>query len=171
MKLRKRSGWRKPQVNMHLLVTPETMYDANRYMRKWRPIVDEAGFVRKDSFAGTQPYDPILEMRLWGNPAKARTPCFRLWTNMVVRFDGTVVACCLDAHNQLPVGNAFEDGVEAWNSKEMQRIRKLHVEGKQNELALCKDCSVWRYEHSKEWNQFWFNKKNVCYAETPCIKS
>lgn len=168
MKLRKRLGWRKPLTSLHLLITPETMNDANKFMRKWRPIVDTAGFVRKDSWTGTQQYDPILEMRLWGAPSKERFPCHRLWTSLVIRFDGSVVPCCLDAHNSIPLGNAFNNH-DAFNSPELQTIRKMHLEGKQNEISLCKNCSVWRYETPQEWKQYWLTQKIAPTAVTPCI--
>jgi len=109
MKLRKRLGWRKPQVNMHLIVTPETLATGEGFRRKWKKVVDEVGLVHFDSWAGTQPYSLEFEKRLWGEPLKDRPPCHRLWTSMNVRCDGTLIPCCLDSDIMVDLGNVFSD--------------------------------------------------------------
>ena len=167
MRLRKRLGWRKPRVVIHLLTTPETIPKANAFTKKWRRIVDEVGFVHYDGWCGKQPYNSALEQKIWGIPAPERYPCHRLWTTMTVRCDGSMVPCCLDAHIEMPLANAFTDK-DPFNSQAMQELRKLHVEGKQDQIPLCKNCTVWRYEEPEEWKKQWIKQKNAVSAPILC---
>jgi radical SAM protein with 4Fe4S-binding SPASM domain len=70
-------------------------------------------------------------------------PCHYLWRGpMYVKHNGDVYPCCqsymLDG---APVGNAGEHPLpEIWNSAEMQRMRRLHVEGRSGEIDICSRC-------------------------------
>jgi len=70
-------------------------------------------------------------------------PCHYLWRGpMYVKHNGDVYPCCqsymLDGR---PVGNVGAQPLpEIWNSEEMQRMRKLHVEGRAGEIAICSRC-------------------------------
>ena len=167
MKLRKRLGWRKPHVSMHLIIMPETLKNGQKFINKWLKIVDEVGLVHYDAWAGTQPYNPKFEESVWGEPSKHKFPCHRLWTTMNVRSNGNLAACCLDVHDTLDLGNIFEDR-DAYNGEKMLAFRKLHLEGKQDSISLCRDCSIWRYEVPEEWSKFWLTQKNVTSAVIPC---
>jgi radical SAM protein with 4Fe4S-binding SPASM domain len=168
MKLRKKLGWRKPEVEIHLLTTKETASQAAGFLKKWRPIVDSVGFVHYDGWAGKQPYNLTEEKKMWGNPAATRYPCHRLWTTMTVRCDGSVVPCCLDENADYKMGNAFTD-TDPYNSLSMQEMRRIHLAGKQDSIPMCRDCTVWHYEEPKEWCNQWITQKPVVSAITPCI--
>jgi radical SAM protein with 4Fe4S-binding SPASM domain len=171
MRLRKRLGWKKPHVQMHLIATPETVPKSRRFFEKWRRIVDSVGWVHYDGWCGKQPYNPVFEQAIWGLPANERYPCNRLWTGMNVHCNGDVVPCCLDAHSENVVGNIYTDK-DPFNSPKMQELRRLHLEGKQDQIDMCRNCTVWRYEEPKEWTQFWQTQQqsNVASALTPCTK-
>jgi radical SAM protein with 4Fe4S-binding SPASM domain len=70
-------------------------------------------------------------------------PCHYLWRGPVyVKHNGDVYPCCqsymLDGK---PVGNAGAQRLEQiWNSDEMQRMRRLHVEGRAGEIDICSRC-------------------------------
>jgi hypothetical protein len=155
MKLKKQLGWRLPLVSLHLMITPDTVKDANRFLKKWNPIVDQVGFVRYDGWCGKQPYTSEYEDQVWGPAEKLRVPCHRLWTSMVVHCDGTMVPCCLDSNNEMPLTDAFVKPQEAFNCEKMQDLRKLHLEGRQEEISLCRDCTVWRHDTPPEWIEYW----------------
>jgi hypothetical protein len=61
---------------------------------------------------------------------------------MYVKHNGDVYPCCqsymLDGR---PVGNVAAQSLpEIWNSEEMQHMRKLHVQGRAGEIAICLRC-------------------------------
>ncbi len=70
-------------------------------------------------------------------------PCHYLWRGpMYVKHNGDVYPCCqsymLDG---APVGNVGGQPLEEiWNSDEMQRMRRLHVEGRAGEIGICSRC-------------------------------
>ncbi|MCL4850072.1 MAG: radical SAM protein, partial [Bryobacteraceae bacterium] len=70
-------------------------------------------------------------------------PCHYLWRGpLYVKQNGDVYPCCqsymLDG---APVGNIETESLESiWNSVEMQRMRRLHVEGRAGEIDICSRC-------------------------------
>jgi radical SAM protein with 4Fe4S-binding SPASM domain len=78
-----------------------------------------------------------------GKDAKARKPCFLLWRFLVVHYDGTVVPCCMDFTQAMPIGNIMERPLkELWNGKTLRKLRELHIQGRYDEIPLCRDCSI-----------------------------
>jgi len=68
-------------------------------------------------------------------------PCTRLWSSMTIRFDGTVVPCCVDFESEVPLGNIKEKTLgEIWNGKPMQDLRKKHLSGDVSDIPFCKNC-------------------------------
>jgi len=70
-------------------------------------------------------------------------PCHYLWRGAVyVKQNGDVYPCCqsymLDGK---PLGRVGEQPLEAiFNSDEMQRMRRLHAEGRAGEVDICSRC-------------------------------
>jgi radical SAM protein with 4Fe4S-binding SPASM domain len=75
-------------------------------------------------------------------------PCYWLWSNPHIKWDGTVVPCCQDVDAKHPLGNIQEMSLDkAWNSEKMQEMRRMHLEGKAGEIPLCRNCNM--YQPSK----------------------
>jgi radical SAM protein with 4Fe4S-binding SPASM domain len=69
--------------------------------------------------------------------------CFLLWRQITILWDGTVVSCCWDFLGQTPLGNIKEKALsEIWNGQEMKDMRQKHVEGRIDEIPLCKTCNI-----------------------------
>jgi radical SAM protein with 4Fe4S-binding SPASM domain len=69
-------------------------------------------------------------------------PCINLWKHMAISWDGAVYICCLDLRRTTPVGNVMDMPVEAiWNSAAMVEFRRMHTDGRQGELTLCRNCN------------------------------
>lgn len=72
-------------------------------------------------------------------------PCYWLWSDPYIKWDGTVVACCQDVNAIYPIGNIKDSSIyELWNNKKMQNLRKLHIDGNYNTMSLCKDCNMYK---------------------------
>lgn len=159
MRLKKLGGYTSPEVTIHYIAMPPLYRHAKTFMDKWRPIVDSIGFVHYDNWHGDKPkqendsYWPV-------NPEKERFPCPRLWHSMQILSNGEVVPCCIDYEALEPMGNVREYSLkEVWNNVAFQHMRRLHVERRFSEIPLCKDCTLWRYQHNSNWNQFWRQTK------------
>lgn len=158
MDLKREYGRTKPTVELMMLHTPQTWKHLDGYVAEWTGKVDKVSMVHYDGWCGRQPYNYEVEKAIWNNPGLSdRVPCPRLWNSMYVHYDGTVVPCCLDAHDEDPCGNVFEDWNIWHNSPRLNELRMLHEQRRFSEIPLCRDCVTWRYGCEMEWNKFWMN--------------
>lgn len=68
-------------------------------------------------------------------------PCFLLWRQMAIYWDGTVSACCFDYIGGCPIGDLKRQSLkEVWNSIDMQEIRKRHLTERSNTIRICANC-------------------------------
>jgi radical SAM protein with 4Fe4S-binding SPASM domain len=72
-------------------------------------------------------------------------PCYWLWSDPHIKWDGTVVPCCQDVNAVYPLGNIKDKSFDAiWNSEKMVLLREMHISGKFRELPLCKNCNMYQ---------------------------
>lgn len=72
-------------------------------------------------------------------------PCYWLWSDPHIKWDGTVVPCCQDVNGVYALGNMRDNTLgELWNSKKMQDLRRMHIEGRGGEVELCKGCNMYQ---------------------------
>jgi radical SAM protein with 4Fe4S-binding SPASM domain len=158
MDLKREYGRTKPTVELMMLHTPKTWKHLDNYIAEWTGKVDKVSMVHYDGWCGKQPYNYNVEKAIWNNPGEQeRVPCPRLWNSMYVHYDGSVVPCCLDAHDEDVCGNVFKDWNIFTNSPRLNELRMLHQERRFNEIPLCKNCVTWRYGIEETWNKFWLN--------------
>ncbi len=70
-----------------------------------------------------------------------RRACRRLWSSMSAHADGSVVLCCLDFAGHMRLGNLGNRGLlDIWTSVEYESIRRLHLQGHQGQIELCRNC-------------------------------
>jgi radical SAM protein with 4Fe4S-binding SPASM domain len=92
----------------------------------------------------------IRQLTYSGNEGRFRNdrrgrPCYWLWANPHVKNDGTVVACCQDVNGVLALGNIQEESFgEIWNGRRMRELRQMHIDGRQEEIALCRSCNMYQ---------------------------
>ncbi|HVP12477.1 MAG TPA: radical SAM protein [Phycisphaerae bacterium] len=92
----------------------------------------------------------IRQLTYSGNNGRFRNsrrgrPCYWLWANPHVKHDGTVVACCQDVDGVLALGNIEEGSFgEIWNGPRMRELRQMHVDGRQDEIPLCRACNMYQ---------------------------
>lgn len=74
---------------------------------------------------------------------RLRKPCSRLWRTITILANGDVALCCLDYDGRHLLGRIDEKTTiaEIWNSSDYRKVRKCHQNARQDEIALCKDCS------------------------------
>jgi len=147
----------KPKITLHVLSVPEIM-DAIAGYGDVTSYVDTVANVQYDTFHGDIPDLAGDQTRYMGKPAP-RVPCQRLWTGMNIHSNGNVVPCCIDYNDEYVLGNVTEQSAEeVWNSLEFAKFRKLHTEGRWNEIPMCRRCRVHEYQFNKEWTNWWLNK-------------
>lgn len=149
---REKRGRKNPVVICDYILMDELLPYYNAFKEYWQPIVDAVRTVCYDDWHGDQPdrgsrFHPV---RL------TRTPCFRLWHDMNVHWDGNVVLCCIDYEQEVVLGNVNKQSLaEIWQGERMKEIRSLHMEGRYDEIPICGKCNAWKYSNPDWWNKMW----------------
>lgn len=155
---RQKKQRKKPVMTLHVLSVPELIVAAHGY-NDMRHYVDRVANVQFDTFHGDVPNMAGDQTLFMGAPAP-RTPCQRLWSGLNIHFDGSVVPCCIDYDDENVLGNVNKTSLaKIWVNRDFQQFRKLHLEGRWNEIPMCRDCVVHEYQFSKEWIGYWETKK------------
>lgn len=72
-------------------------------------------------------------------------PCYWLWRNPHIKWDGIMVPCCQDVNAVYNLGDLKTSSlVDSWNSQLMQDLRQAHLKGRRQELSLCRDCNMYQ---------------------------
>lgn len=95
----------------------------------------------KTGYRGTPPLSRFWR-RLMTAAGKV-TGCHLPFYQMNVLFNGDVIICCHDWNRATVVGNAKTSSLrEIWNSDKMNKIRRLMLAKRYEQLDSCRDCSI-----------------------------
>ena len=161
IKYRDEKGYGKPRVHMHMIAIPELMKKFNIFMKRWEDKADLVGVVHYDTFHGHMP-DYGCNDEVFEEAESERYPCPRLWNGFNVLSSGDVIPCCSDFNGEIRLGNVREDTVfNIWRNTKFNELRQMHLDGRQDEIPLCKDCEIWKRQHTEGWNKlFKVNEDN-----------
>ena len=136
------AGLTRPRATIQILVMNRTEEQLDRFLEAWVPKLgptDDILIKEVDTFGGQ-----VEDMRVEDRTPEKRFACRQLFKDMSISWDGMVTVCCKDVLYLLTVGDAIEQDLEEiWRSREWERIRRLHREGRWNELQPCDNCSEW----------------------------
>lgn len=72
--------------------------------------------------------------------------CTYIFYAMAINADGTVSACCPDWDQKLVVGDLNKETLrDIWHSPEMNKLRRLHLEGRRRDNPICGACGHIKY--------------------------
>lgn len=123
-----------------------------------------------------KPHDRIYMKRAhtWGNQVEwgdairnysdVYHPCILPFSTMQICSSGKVALCPQDFDAVHDLGNIKDHSIEEiWRGEAMQNIRRLHLSGERNAIAMCRGCTLFDEELSleKEKNQNRFSRKPV----------
>lgn len=144
--MRNASGRKRPYIMVNMIHMPENAHEADAFIAKWTGIPDYTGLAGVVSRGGS--IDVPRGQADWRS-----TPCFLLWRQMPILSDGTVAMCCDDWDGTSGLGNVAAGGIKAiWSSPAHERFRRIHLEGRAEELDLCRGCQ------SPRPPPWWFRK-------------
>ena len=142
----KRKGNRgRPFVSLHILKMRETISEIDGFLKKWMPLLGRGDHILvKDvhDFASQVEDRKTIEQ----THSDKRLPCRQLWNFLYVTWDGDVIPCSMDPHRKLKIGRLDQSSLqELWNGPLIQEMRRIHLQGKYNEIPLCSTCEYWWY--------------------------
>ncbi len=106
--------------------------DMESFYRYWKKKTDQVIIQKYDHFCGLLPERKVTDL----SPLK-RFPCWHIKRDVNILIDGRVPICREDAAGKYPLGNVFEDSLEAiWGRGEEYYLRHL----RQDYPEICKAC-------------------------------
>jgi radical SAM protein with 4Fe4S-binding SPASM domain len=83
----------------------------------------------------------VITEGIYQQPITPTDTCPYIFYGMSVNAGGEVSSCFLDWERKLIVGDTYTQTlVEIWNSKEFNKLRIQHLEGKRSENPICSQC-------------------------------
>lgn len=80
---------------------------------------------------------------------KLENQCWKMWSSLVVTWDGKAVPCCFDKDAKYAMGNVFVHSLKSiWKNEPYQQFRSQLLRGRKN-IDICTNCS----EGTKVWEK------------------
>lgn len=80
-----------------------------------------------------------------------RKPCKKIYTDMVICWDGSISLCCYDWNELHDFGNLKKDSiVEIWNGNAYKKLREMHENNAITDDFICKECEFWKADYLDE---------------------
>ena len=149
---KKASNSKLPFIELQFLVMRHNEYQ----MQEMREFAKQAG-VDKLSFKTAQVYNfnaestiiPTLKSKSryrqssdgkWVMARKIRNRCHRIWSSLVITWDGKVVPCCYDKNADHQTGNLLDEPLsEIWKNQKYTAFRKQVLKNR-SETEICRNC-------------------------------
>lgn len=140
--MKKKMGSRYPEVQISAIDIPDYRQGMDDFVEFWRPQVDRVRIYIEHSQDGHPGSiaEPLPDF-------ESRLPCRKVFTDMVLLWDGEVALCNHDWTREKGqrIGTVAESSIaEVWQSARYQEIRDLHRDGIMDDEPLCKHCDHWK---------------------------
>ncbi|MEW6074237.1 MAG: SPASM domain-containing protein [Planctomycetota bacterium] len=137
---RQRARRARPELAVNMVRHDEIAADAPVFLERWRSVADEIVLNRCRPPGATAPRELPF----------ARVPCHHLEQVLVMTWDGTVGMCGDDLHAQNVFGRFPARSLsEIWRGEEIGRARRLHREGRWDEIPICSRCEAWSQVYNR----------------------
>lgn len=120
---------------IHMSVNKSSVWT---YIEEMMPL--KADIVRLKPFRDLHRERKYLRPEERKNTEKIQCPY--LWRVPVISWDGKLIPCAVDFNATVPLGASPSNLAEAWNGEKFQAFRQMHIDGKKEEIPLCKGCSA-----------------------------
>ena len=110
----------------------ENRHESKAFYEYWK--------THKPDVIRIKPYVDLLEH---SKKTHFNKPCFYLWRQTMIDWDGTVFPCCVDTNSKHRLGNIAEKSLaEIWNDTPILEMRGKHVRGEMNQIDICDTCDM-----------------------------
>ena len=140
--LRKERNSNKPVINIHTTIVSKDNYQSSKQLTKLLNGADTYTMGLVESRGNEK--NPNFMKKIISAADKNKTrlyPCSIPWTSLTVMSNGKVCLCCRDLEGEVILGDLNKQTIsEVLDSKEMDKIRNLHLKGEGDKIDLCKNC-------------------------------
>jgi len=137
------------------LITNDNYNDLVQYKMVFKDLIDETLYSFVGNQGGHVDVNSMLPNKLRENmdkiflPREKWHPCSMLWNRFVVNYDGTLTICCIDFDSELVYGDLNKETLkDAWNNPMIEKFRRIHKEGRFEELTQCYKCDYIKRDES-----------------------
>ncbi|MCX5713863.1 MAG: SPASM domain-containing protein [Candidatus Omnitrophica bacterium] len=131
-----------PRIGVSFTETDENKHEKNNFIDFWLNYADVVRIIKL--------YKSDKSIENLKVPEK-RIPCHHIYNSLVVNYKGDVLICCLDALDEVKIGNIFKEGVrKIWHGDGFKKIRHYHETGQYEKIPFCKNCSTWAFYQYNE---------------------
>jgi len=130
VKMRNKRGSKRPLVRVQMVKMKDNEHEVEDFLKMWISVANRVAINIEREPMGTQ-------------KEVEHFPCPQIWQRLMVCWDGEVRMCCGDWSGEIVLGNAKESTIyKLWHSGKLNKIRKLHSQGRFNEIPVCARCEV-----------------------------
>ena len=145
-KERKKKGLSAPTIQVSTINIEEYLPKQKEFIEEWLPYVDVVRVYEQHDEKGRL-VDPQIRKSL--DIFEERKPCRKVFTDMIIYWDGRMALCNYDWNEQRKIGNANTMTLqEAWDSEEYENVRKMHL-CNQFDGGICVDCHHWKIDYTE----------------------
>ena len=140
IRLRRERNSTIPLINIHTTILSKENLESSSQLKELLYGADSYTMGLADSRGNQKDYNFMKTFT--SNSNKSRLyPCSIPWTTLTVMSNGKVCLCCRDHDGEVILGDLNKQTItEVVNSKEMLKVKKLHLEGQGDQIDLCKNC-------------------------------
>lgn len=148
-KERKIKGLSAPELQVSTIELPVYMDGQKDFIEFWKQYVDIVRvYYEHDDNGKFRDKDVQRKLNL---VTPERKPCRKVFTDMLIFWDGRLALCNYDWRGELKGLNVNEMSIqEAWDSPVYEEVRKMHLNNLFDPSLMCKDCDHWRIDYTKE---------------------
>lgn len=143
---RKKKGLPAPTIQVSTINIEEYLPGQKAFIERWLPYVDVVRVYEQHDEKG-QLVNPEIRAKL--DLLHERKPCRKVFTDMIIYWDGRLALCNYDWDEHRDIGNINTMTLqEAWNSEEYEEIRAMHKCGHFDD-GICAGCHHWKIDYTE----------------------
>lgn len=143
---RKRRGLFSPTLQVSTIEIPVYMERQEEFIQFWKKYADIVRVYYEHDDQGRFRNKAIQKQLEREVPE--RLPCRKVFTDMLIYWDGRLALCNYDWRGELKGINVNHMSLqEAWDSEYYEEIRNMHMEKCISDDIMCRDCDHWRIDY------------------------
>ncbi len=143
-KKRREHGLFAPTLQVSTIDLDEYRPAQEEFITQWKEYVDIVRVYEQHDERGRL-VNPEIQKKI--NVFSNRMPCRKIFTDMIIYWDGRLSLCNYDWDEIREIGDVTRMSLQdAWNSSEFEKIRKMHLANAYDN-SICKDCHHWKIDY------------------------
>lgn len=135
-------------VSVTIIEMDLTKAEIKPFKRLWSGVADIVYVNHYNTWTGVFPDRNTRKVKL----NKFNVPCKNPWREMIVNYNGSIAFCCMDFNSTVVIGNIMEQTIEEiWRGEKMEKLRRMHLQGRYNEIPICSRCNEFVFQSDTFW--------------------